>query len=310
MKIFQILPHLSRNGGIKVAIQLCHLSNKYGIESYVLSPNISESPYSNYNLCKFLSFEDSINFISPDDIFIFHWFENYQYFEKYNNKKYYFAQGCWFLEQGYPSPFDNNGNLIIFKNGDVELVTISSEVQNYFLYCYRIQSKILNNWINTDIFYPDLDIRVSNRIGAISSSRYNYSHDFVKKINDLGYEFLRIEGDENQVAHSMRTCRYFINFSLGLYNGWKKTEGFPLPSAEAMASGCIVLSYDNGGVKEYLFDCINGFLCNENTEDSIINKILKIKRLNLEQITEAGVNTIKQRFNEQVIFSQFREAFL
>jgi len=50
-------------------------------------------------------------------------------------------------------------------------------------------------------------------------------------------------------------------------------EGWPLPPAEAMMCGCVVIATDIGGHREYIEDDINGFLCKPASPESIIEKV-------------------------------------
>lgn len=50
-------------------------------------------------------------------------------------------------------------------------------------------------------------------------------------------------------------------------------EGWPLPPAEAMLCGCVVIATDIGGHREYIEDGINGFFCKSGSVESIIEKV-------------------------------------
>jgi hypothetical protein len=60
----------------------------------------------------------------------------------------------------------------------------------------------------------------------------------------LDWPVVRIQGlPERQVAERMRECAVFVSFS--------DLDGFGLPPAEAMASGCFVVGYTGGGGTEF-----------------------------------------------------------
>ena len=320
MVYFHVLPHLHRNGGIKVAIQHSHILNRKGINCFVTAPGGeikavkvnygTDSPYPNYTAAKIISWEEAHNIINPEDVVIFNWGADIKEFgSKLNNKKYYFAQACFF------TPDENHNNLDLYGQPDVlkddiEIVTISEEVHRYFLYGFRKDSRVVNNWINTDIFRPDKSKRVENRVGMISHRAYS-AGEVIEKVKKGGFQFLQIGGTENQVAEQMRTCEYFVSCSNGIHNGWRETEGFPLPSAEAMASGCFVVSFDNGGCREYLHDTVTGFIAEENTADGVLSDLMFAKGCDFkEEIRRNAIESIRRRFNETAIFEQIQRAFM
>jgi glycosyltransferase involved in cell wall biosynthesis len=51
------------------------------------------------------------------------------------------------------------------------------------------------------------------------------------------------------------------------------SEGWPLPPAEAMLCGCLVIATDINGHREYIFDNENGILCIPKSSDSLVEKI-------------------------------------
>lgn len=60
-----------------------------------------------------------------------------------------------------------------------------------------------------------------------------------------GFEVLALEGlDEAATAEALRSSLVFLSFGY--------PEGCPLPPAEAMASGCLVIGYHGMGAREYL----------------------------------------------------------
>lgn len=113
--------------------------------------------------------------------------------------------------------------------------------------------------------FPRLD--VSRVHCGIDTSRFRYSFqkkdriaflttknpaDIAQVLNLLwlrgsleGYEVVGIQGrSEAEMAEILGETAIFLSFS--------NREGFFLPSAEAMACGCIVAGYDGGGGREYL----------------------------------------------------------
>ena len=50
-------------------------------------------------------------------------------------------------------------------------------------------------------------------------------------------------------------------------------EGWPLPPAEAMLCGCVVVATDIGGHREYIQDGVNGIFCQSWSAESIVEKV-------------------------------------
>ena len=113
--------------------------------------------------------------------------------------------------------------------------------------------------------YPDLDVRVvpnsidpdlfapapappPRRLGLMPRKR-PLEADLILRLLDRrlgGWEVVRIEGaSEREVAETLRSLPIFL--ALGL------REGFGLPAAEAMASGCFVVGFAGYGGRE-IFD--------------------------------------------------------
>ena len=73
---------------------------------------------------------------------------------------------------------------------------------------------------------------------------------------------------QHEIAAVYDSCDILVSAS-------KQVEGFGLPPLEAMASGCMVITTDNGGNKEYIKPGHNCLLI-DGSEDSIISAIQKI----------------------------------
>jgi glycosyltransferase involved in cell wall biosynthesis len=61
------------------------------------------------------------------------------------------------------------------------------------------------------------------------------------------------------------SCRFFLSPSL--------SEGWPLPPAEAMMCGCVVIATDIPGHHEYITDGDNGIMCSPGSPAAIVEKL-------------------------------------
>lgn len=84
-------------------------------------------------------------------------------------------------------------------------------------------------------------------------------------------------------------------------------EGWGLTAMEAMASGNIVISNNNGGVNDFIDNNINGFILDFNKKELVVNKVIEIfttensqVAINASQIT--NIFSVSQSSNELIKF--------
>ena len=76
---------------------------------------------------------------------------------------------------------------------------------------------------------------------------------------------IHIDPEQDVLRNIYNTHSIFISPSFA--------EGWPLPPAEAMLCGCVVIATDIGGHREYLKDGTNGIFCKPGSVESIIEKV-------------------------------------
>jgi glycosyltransferase involved in cell wall biosynthesis len=101
--------------------------------------------------------------------------------------------------------------------------------------------------VDGSLFHP-AEGRRERRIGYLARSRRSAERDQLLHIlRSRGvladWELTPISGTEAETARLMRSCPIFLSFGF--------REGFGLPPAEAMASGCYVVGYTALGGTEY-----------------------------------------------------------
>jgi|SRR5271157_666591 glycosyltransferase involved in cell wall biosynthesis len=88
-------------------------------------------------------------------------------------------------------------------------------------------------------------------------------------------------------------------------------EGWPLPPAEAMMCGCVVVATDIGGHREYIEDDINGLYCKPRSADSIVETIEKVFcNPNLARKISQAAPASLQRFDWDSRVELFEKALL
>ena len=102
--------------------------------------------------------------------------------------------------------------------------------------------------------------------------------------------------NQNDVVSFYRECDLFIYLSM--------IEGFGLPPLEAMASGCVVLLIDSGGVMEFSIDQYNSFLVS-GSQDDITNKLmLLLKNASLRKQTSYNAVSTANNFKIKKMLNQ------
>lgn len=165
-------------------------------------------------------------------------------------KKIIFNQNCryTFLGQTIESVTNKNFNLP-YSNSDEYIATmvVSDDSTDYIQSIFPKQNvSRIHNAINIDTFkYKDA------QTPQICFMPRKHAEDAIQVLGILnlrgaldGVNVVAIDNmSEQQVASTMMDSMFFLSFGY--------PEGCPLPPAEAMACGCIVIGYDGFGGKEY-----------------------------------------------------------
>jgi glycosyltransferase involved in cell wall biosynthesis len=100
----------------------------------------------------------------------------------------------------------------------------------------------------------------------------------------IDWDLVPISGrSEAEVGQIMRECAIFLSFS--------DREGFGLPPAEAMASGCYVIGYDGGGGREF-FD--PAYSCPVTDQTSFARAVVEAAARPLEELQALGAKASEQ----------------
>jgi glycosyltransferase involved in cell wall biosynthesis len=161
-------------------------------------------------------------------------------------KKVIFNQNAFhtFLDLELDFDFKKLGELIVLD----AILCISEQNKKYLEYCFK-NTQI--NRVKWSLDFSKFNFDPSKKKKIISyMPRKNSLHS--KQVISIlkarsfidNFEIQAIDGlNETQVAEKLAESWIFLSFGY--------PEGLPLPPAEAMASGCIVVGYDGGGGEEY-----------------------------------------------------------
>jgi glycosyltransferase involved in cell wall biosynthesis len=121
----------------------------------------------------------------------------------------------------------------------------------YFKTYYSLQAKVINPFINTDIFCSSDDFMERRSVFLVSMSKHQepvfeclkHTYDRLFPNDPFPIEMIPIVTQE-ELAAKFKQGRYFISLD--------RMEGFGLLMLEAMASGCAVVGWDSGGSNDYV----------------------------------------------------------
>lgn len=111
---------------------------------------------------------------------------------------------------------------------------------------------------------------------------YDKAKTLIESLGAESYIHLLGKQPQNVVKKNLDEADVFILPSVRSKSG--DMEGIPVALMEAMAKGLIVLSTNHSGIPELIKNETSGFLVDESSVDELSNTILKISRLNEEQL--------------------------
>jgi len=163
-----------------------------------------------------------------------------------NHKKVIYVQGCYLTFRHFNLK-DNLKDSLYFEPNTLAIIVNSEDGRSYMKQlCPQLPIYKTRHSINTSLFTPD---KKKKKIMAYMSRKY--PEDSKQIINYLtlcgvldDWELINIDRvTHEEVATVLNKSAVFLSTNTD--------EGFPLPSIEAMASGCLVIGYTGKGGREY-----------------------------------------------------------
>ncbi|GAA1613158.1 hypothetical protein GCM10009828_046430 [Actinoplanes couchii] len=148
------------------------------------------------------------------------------------------------------TPYDDSaaGSPYAAIEGLEGLLTVSEDGERLLSWTFpSLPVHLARPVVDRAVFHPGTGPR-RRRIGYLARGRRAEEREMLlhmlrsRGLPD-GWELTPISGSEAQVAEQMRECAIFLAFGF--------REGFGLPPAEAMASGCYVVGYTALGAAEF-----------------------------------------------------------
>jgi glycosyltransferase involved in cell wall biosynthesis len=127
-------------------------------------------------------------------------------------------------------------------------LTVSNDSADFLRFAFPgLDVSVVPNAVDPDVFHPSSQ-PPAKRLATMPRKRPSDARQIMRLLGDRlrGWEVLSIEGvSEHETAALLRSTPIFL--ALG------RQEGFGLPAAEAMASGCYVIGFPGFGGRE-IFD--------------------------------------------------------
>lgn len=303
--IYLVAPNATHpSGGVGVAAQWVKLLIKNGYEAMFITPNGDPSP-------SWLSFEVPTGGYKdvqdiPENKVVHIWMDCLKEFRTHHAKLYYFAQDVCQPQYNETTPGRFEAEYLPLLR-QATLITLTHHAHYYYLYRFGLPSKIVNNFVDTDLFKytPDKDPRAV----AMINHRDHFNPEIAKKLEKAGFTVKIAQGSQAEVAKTFGECLFFVSDVRGRWDGFEYSEGMPMPIMEAMATGCVVYCRDTNGVNEFLIDAQNGHFF-ENDEIAMrIEEMSDPSNLDTHLDTALlAAKTMFHAFNKENIWMQIQEA--
>lgn len=162
------------------------------------------------------------------------------------------------------------------KSGKIHLSAETRAEQAYYRSKLNLDTRLIPPYSDPEYFYHDDCVRVPNRIG------YNIetanTKDLIKKIktslckNNIKVEFVVPSGNENEYNSALRSCDFYLGLNPGKDDF--HSEGLARVYMEAMELGAVVVAFDVGGNREFLFDHVTGRLIEQGNLKQLIEALI------------------------------------
>ena len=174
---------------------------------------------------------------------------------------------------GVPDFFFGDDDLIMKKfNDKLNYLYVGSFIR-------RKHPLVVLKAIHKYIIFESFNLTyVGEGIEYASLKRYVTSYNLEKSVSFL-FKKSRLE-----ISNIMKNHQCFIMIS--------SNESFGLVYIEAMAAGCITVASRNEGMDGIIVDGVNGFLCESNNENELIEILRRINTLSLHDKIKISQNAV------------------
>lgn len=215
-----------------------------------------------------------------------------------------------------------------------KIIPVVISINNYeeFISTYNLKDNqviLISNGVDVDKFACIRDFNKEPiRLGHVGRFEEVKNHKMImliyEKLLELGYSVtLRLVGKGSLLAEYREKYKdkvEFVEETANVEEELKKIdifvfpsiyEGMPLSLIEAMASGCIIVASNVGGINSLIEDDVNGYKFSSDELDNYVNSIKRLI-LNPNKMVEISNNNIKKSklYSLDVMVKKYEDLYL
>ncbi|MCK5510464.1 glycosyltransferase family 4 protein [Candidatus Parcubacteria bacterium] len=320
MKITIIIPRLKISGGVIILAIYAHYLFLLGHEVKIIMNNpvawrrflanlLKYKPnwMSDFKLKIIRTPEINEKYFSEADILMISTYRHANLIKNFSNK---FGKKVYLIQHDERLYHGKSDEVAEAYKLPFKFIAVSTWVKERLKKDFNQDTELLLNTLDKNIFYPR-EIKRSDRDIRILMLHHTYEwkgakegmeiiNDLKKKHNNIklimyGARQENVECDEYYYKpFGKETAELFSGCDVFLCPSWD--EGFGLPSLEAMACGCALATYDNGGSRDFAFHNKTALVAERRNKKDLKEKLeLLIKNSGLrKQIAKNGCQFVKE----------------
>ncbi len=335
LKIAYILPHCHLTGGMKMLLQQMRLLKSRGYTIYAVfrSDESVKIEWSRLEADKQIVMPNNgkfADYLPECDVIVAGWFDQLPELTKLDIPVLYWEQGHESLFGDIPERYSPD---LLYQYMDLcyktpcYIYSVSKYVSKVIKSKFGVQTKLLTNCIDTNIYYPDkqkeddLILLVGNPY--LQFKGFSIAITALNIVWKLGYKFRVKWACQNEpitknILFPIETvnkpeqtelAKLYRKAAIHLFSSWY--EGFGMPPLEAMASGTAVICTDCGGINEYIINGYNALVVPPgDIEEMAAHVILLLKNISLRNQLEENALETAQKFDCRKKINELEHAFM
>ena len=278
---FYFLPEPTIHGGIKVGFQFAAMLRQLGIDIVIATPNGSAPQWFSSQL-PVLSREKVIANLTPQDHVIFSLPYDYDELKELPARMIFHCQGT------------DPAIIPILKDQSVEILTCWTQAEE-FVSEFSRDSENVGISVSRNFYYSG-DAKLSRSYATMPRRGVL---PFPEKLN--GFQEYQIDNmNEGVASQILKQSSGFLALS--------ENEWFGLPSLEAMASGCIVVSPKTLGGVEYLIAGENCFVGKVENLSELMSEVLSSEQKH-QRVRQKALE-MSYRYHPRAQFKKLQKLFV